>query len=285
MKKLIIVLLLNIFLLSFSSYGFAEKININLWGGYASVSMNDVNKILDSDANTMKSIFDSFSGSYNITLSKSTGVLLAGVDGGYKIFSNLSFGPRISYLSSESSLKIDATSVIELTDDQGNPIEEHILFSDKLDKYIKSSLISILIGGSYEQNILNSISISAGVYAGYGLANSIMSVNNENTYSIQMNSAQMNAVAAYQPPNFEIPYIGSGVIFDISIKGYYRIIKFLSVNLNLSYRIANIPEVKSTKDEIQNDTKKGDLLKDQNGNTVKLNFSGLTAGVGISYNY
>lgn len=244
---------IGVILMSMIAVGYAQKINLGVWGGYATVSMNDVNEELDKFASSFPQQV------LTPEVTKLGSGLIFGVDVGYEVSGGILVGPRIGYLScSQGSVSGEIT--------QGG-------YFYKFQTTIDASMIPIMIGGAYTKEVAENLLLSGKLYVGYGLANIKSGFKTET-----------NAPGA-TTESFEIPYEGSGLVVDIGATGEYKIAENISLGLNLGYRIANISEIKASKDVPEAGVKKGDVIKDSEGNPVAVDYSGLTVGLGINFKF
>ena len=139
-----------------------------------------------------------------------------------------------------------------------------------------ASLVPLEVGVSVNLELPSMpVSVMAGVYGGYGLANA--------SYKID------NTVLAQ---TYTQAYSGQSVIGEILAAFNFKLSPGMSLNINGGYRVAKI--AKMTLNEDVNYTilgipvsagKKGDVSKDSNGNNMEYDFSGLNIGAGISMGF
>jgi hypothetical protein len=256
MKKILIAVLV----VALASIVYAEKLNLNISGGYATVGMDDMNKTLQST----KEQFDlgieeikNSGGTGSTSLTKfGSGIFLA-VDAGYEVLSGISIGPKIVYLScSQAKLTAEASF--------GG-------YSGKFEQTVDASLMPLMVASRYSTKITDKISLLGGTYLGYGLANLKSVVKFEQT--------------GQPSQSVEVPADGSGFVGEISADVKYAITPNVSLGVNLGYRLAKIDELKATKDVPEFNIKKGDVIKDEDGKTIPADYSGLTIGVGLTFKF
>ncbi len=249
MRNIIVVLLV----VSIAAVAYCQKMNLNVWGGYATVSMADVNKQLDLIADSLEADGASTS------VSKLGSGLVFGVDAGYELSEGISLGPRVAYISCSQGNVTGETSSMGYN------------FTSKFT--VDASLIPIMIGGSYTKEIAENLLLSGKLYLGYGLA------------SVKVGVKIESNVPDFTPTGYSIPYEGSGLVIDLCAAGEYKLAKNISLGLNLGYRMAKISEMKATKDVPEMDIKKGDVPKDAEDKAIPFDYSGVTAGLGINFKF
>jgi len=142
----------------------------------------------------------------------------------------------------------------------------------KLNVNFDASMIPIEGGFSFKLALPASpISLGAGVYAGYGLANSKLSMKIETNIPSAPNGS------------VEVPMQGGCLVVDILANAGMSIGPAMSLGLELGYRIANVSEMKSTQAVSNTDLgfefAKDEVVKDENGDPVPFDFSGFVAGL------
>jgi len=259
MKKFLIAVLV----VTLASIVYAEKLNLNISAGYATVGMDDMNKSLQSQKEQFDLIIENLNNS-GLTASTSltkfgSGIFLA-VDAGYEVLSGISIGPKIVYLScSQAKVKVEGSLSGQIF---------------KIEHTVDASLIPLMVGGYYSTKITDKISLLGGIYLGYGLANL--------KYVFRVELEQTGDLSQ----NIEVPNDGSGFVGEISADVKYAIAPNVSLGVNLGYRLAKIDELKVTKDVPDFDIKKGDVfIKDENGKAIPADYSGLTIGVGLTFKF
>jgi hypothetical protein len=256
MKKILIAILV----VTLASIVYAEKLSLNISGGYATVGMDDMNKSLQSQKEQFDQTIEflkDFGGTGSTSITKfGSGIFLA-VDAGYEVLSGISIGPKIVYLScSQAKLTAEVQSFFGIIN---------------IEQTVDASLIPLMVGGRYSTKITEKISLLGGTYLGYGLANFKSVVKFEQT--------------GQPSQNVEVPADGSGFVGEISADVKYAITPNVSLGVNLGYRLAKIDELKATKDAPEFNIKKGDVIKDENGKTIPADYSGLTIGVGLTFKF
>ena len=251
MKKFLIAVLV----VTLASLVYPEKLSLNISGGYATVGMDDMNKILQSQ----KEQFDlmNYGGTGSTSLTKFGSGMFLAVDAGYEVLSGISIGPKIVYLSC-SQAKITAEGSLSG-------------LSFKIEQTVDASLMPLMVGGYYSTKITDKISLLGGIYLGYGLAN--------------LKSVARGEQTGQPSQSVEVPNDGSGFVGEISADVKYAIAPNVSLGVNLGYRLAKIDELKATKDVPEIYVKKGDVIKDANGKTIPADYSGLTIGVGLTFKF
>lgn len=259
-KKTLLIFLI----LALTTVGMAQKINITPWGDYTTVSLSDVNKDFEGLEGILKQTADSLGLDALPKLTKFSHGFAFGATIGYEVIPGLSPGLRVGYLMvSPAEVSLKGRNV-----DLG--IEVDIKATGSL------SLIPILLGVTYSYPIAEKFSIGAGLYGGL---------------IIGSGAHKMKSATTGQPTvEFEVPYEGSSFALCIESNADYGITNSVSLGVNLGYRpLATIHEMKTTKDvdmpgDIP-DIKKGEVAKDQQGKTLKFDFSGLTAGAHLKIRF
>jgi opacity protein-like surface antigen len=276
MKKFLIAVLV----VTLTSIVYAEKFNLNISGGYATVGMDNMNKSLQSQKEQFDQTIEflkDFGGTGSTSITKfGSGIFLA-VDAGYEVLSGISIGPKIVYLScSQAKLTAEVQSFFGIIN---------------IEQTVDASLIPLMVGGRYSTKITEKISLLGGVYLGYGLANYKSVEKSEKIisnygFSITNLKSSVKMDNSLQPSqNVEVPADGLGFVGEISADVKYAITPNVSLGVNLGYRLAKIDELKATKDAPEFNIKKGDVIKDENGKTIPADYSGLTIGVGLTFKF
>jgi len=112
-KNLIAVLVVTL-----ASVVYAEKLSLNISGGYTTVRMDDMNKNLQSQKEQFDQtieFLEDFGETGSTSLTKfGSGIFLA-VDAGYEVLSGIFIGPKIVYLScSQAKLTAEFSSFLGL---------------------------------------------------------------------------------------------------------------------------------------------------------------------------
>ncbi len=252
MKKLISLVILFIILCSLT---YAQKIKLDVSAEYATVDMKDINKQLEDLESLLQRV------GLNTSLTKFSSGILVSLGLSYGITPNLSIGPKIGYLNCSPAEVYGETS-IQLF---GRPVFFKIKATGE------TSLIYPMIGAVYSATGADKINLTAGLYLGYSFANFIIKREQE----MPDGTSQ----------KFEIPYEGKNIIANISFGINYDIISNVSVGVSFGYRTAKIDELKATKDVPEANVKKGDTLKDADDKPVPADYSGINAGLKISYKF
>jgi len=272
-KNLIAVLVVTL-----ASVVYAEKLSLNISGGYTTVRMDDMNKNLQSQKEQFDQIIgflEDFGETGSTSLTKfGSGIFLA-VDAGYEVLSGIFIGPKIVYLScSQAKLTAEFSSFFGFAN---------------IEQTVDASLIPLMVGGRYSTKITDKISLLGGIYLGYGLANYKSVKKSEEIYYefviTNLKSGVKMANSLQPSQNVEVPADGSGFVGEISADVKYAITPNVSLGVNLGYRLAKIDELKATKDVPEFNIKKGDVIKDENGKTIPADYSGLTIGVGLTFKF
>jgi|DewCreStandDraft_4_1066084.scaffolds.fasta_scaffold10999_1 hypothetical protein len=249
-------------LLSFLYVSSFAVINIGVSGGYASVAMTEVNKNLDKFESDMK----------NLGLSPSVTKLGHGLYGnldlnfGFIPFVNLGLRTGILYcFQGKTSIEGDLSAIYPS------------LGTGTISHTYDALLIPIMAGLGLSVGLPGiPFSINAGVYGGYGF--SIVSE------GVNIKSGSINI--PYNPI-----YNGGGFVMDAGIGFSFSMLPFISATLNVAYKLAKIPEVKATSDvglgAPLNLTivKKDDILKNSDGYSLPIDYSGINVGVGINIGF
>lgn len=238
MKRIVIALaVVSLFVLPL----FAD-IDLNVFGGYTTLSMGKVNDAINRQYDAL------FSPLFPITKSKIDlgNGFIVGLDAGYSPIPGLSIGPRVEFLGGSGDLKA-----------AGGGMTEEIDFN--------ASMIPILIGAAYTIPLSGAFSIGGGIYLGYGLG-----------YASEK-------FALTGQPTETVNADGGSFAGDINIDAKYKISDMFNLGIKLGYRLADVSEMKATADNAYEGIKKGDVLKDDQNNTLPIDYSGLVAGVDLGF--
>ncbi len=260
MRKLALAFLILAFIWT-SSFA---VVNIGVSGGYASVAMTEVNKTLDDFSTDLKAY------GLSPTLTKLGHGLYANLDLNLGLIPFLNMGVRTGILyclQGKISVSGDLSAI--------NPS-----LGTGTVSYTYDGLLIPVMGGLGLSVGLPGIpfSINAGVYAGYGFSIVSEGVN------LKIDSPSLTLT--YNPV-----YNGGGFVMDAGIGFSFSMLPFISATLNVAYKIAKIPEVKATSDVTLgapfNTTivRKDEILKDNDGNTLPIDYSGINVGVGINIGF
>jgi hypothetical protein len=261
MKKLLTAVVL---LLSFSVCSFA-LVNVGVSGGYASVAMTDFNNYLDENSKDLKDA------GFNPSLTKMGSGLYVNLDLNFGVMPILNLGIRSGVLY---CFQGKMTSDIDL-----GVIDPSLSsYSGSLSETFDALLIPVMGGLGLNIGLPGMpFSVNAGIYAGYG-------------FSTVSDNANMNIT----PFNISANpvYTGGGFVMDAGIGLNFPILPFFNASFNVAYRLAKIPEVKASSDVVINESgisttvvKKDDVLKNQDGDTIPIDYSGINVGVGINFGF
>jgi len=263
MKKLLTAVVL---LFSFSVSSFA-LVNIGVSGGYASVAMTDLNNYLDDDYKDFKDA------GFNPSLTKMGSGLYANIDLNFGVIPFLNLGIRSGILYCFQG---------KLTGDINLGLFNPSLssYSGSLSESFDALLIPVMGGVGVNIGLPGMpFSINAGIYAGYGFSTVSQNVN------VKTNIIPLDI-------SFNPVYTGGGFVMDAGIGLDFSILPFISATFNIAYKLAKIPEVKASSDVVINESglsetvvKKDDVLKNENNNTVSIDYSGINIGVGINFGF
>lgn len=245
------LMVMGMVLLSIPISTFAAM-EVKLWGGYTTVSMEKVNKLL-KDAN-----FEAMGLETKRTLFGS-GVHF-GADFTFEVVKNLFVGPRVGFLYCFPAA-INASS-------EGSSI------SIKLDGIFHANLLSLLIGGFYSFDITEHISLRPGIYLGYGIAN----VNDKVSYTVDSTEEAFSKGW----------YSGGGFVADIPLEIVFKLGNTILLGADVGYRYAHIPEVKMTKKEekdLESDYNPGDTFKDSDGKPLPFDYSGFSLALKLGFRF
>jgi hypothetical protein len=153
----------------------------------------------------------------------------------------------------------------------------YVLYNQKTT--VNSSLIPVEGGLSANIQIPgSSISLSAGVYGGYGFAFSF--------YKKEIGALGQNA-------NFTQPFTGGGFVGELITAVNFKLVPALSINVNSGYRLANISQMEQYEDVNYIGItgisipvgKKGDILKNSDNKDLAFDFSGFSIGAGVNIDF
>jgi opacity protein-like surface antigen len=179
-------------------------IDANVFGGFATVAMGDVNNAIDKGDAANKS-----AGYSDVTSSKFGNGYYVGADLGISMLPFLKIGPRVEYVQAQASQGYTASG-LKITND------------------ITAALAPMMLGLSVDAGLpLTGLSLKGGVYGGYGIAKTL------STY--KSGSAVIGTTAS--GGGFVTEVVGEAR-FGLPI------IPFFSIGLDLAYRMANMAEMK-----------------------------------------
>ncbi len=252
MKKILI--LFSIVIIALPAYA---GIGISLWGGYTSVDMEDMNNHLEEKESDIKG--------YGLTPTvdtyKHAGFAVLDVD--FKILPAVKAGVRGGFV-------ICAPASVEVT---GDLTSIDSSYDTGTLAYNMNGVLLPLMGGV--KVVLGAplapFELTASVHAGYGLYFI--------TRGISLDSDVGGKVRA------DIPYIGEGFVGEATAGVTAGIVPLIDIVAYGGYRIANAPYVKAdasiVESELEIDVPEGETLKDSEGNDIRVNMSGFTAGAGL----
>lgn len=250
------ILLTMLIVINVTTVAYGQNLSLNLWGGFATVGMSDVNKSFDD----MEKSFDAMASGWTKSITKFKSGIIFGIDGMYEISPEILIGPRIAYMI-VTPAKFEAKLFRQ-------DIQRYAIFEQKIDL----SMLPLMLGGFYAKEISDGLVLGGKIFVGVGLGFGKSKVRVEN-------------MEAGQVISFEMPFSGSGFMAEVLAYPQYKIGKDILLGLNFGYRFATIPKMETTKDVPEIDVKKGDEVKDLAGKTIKFDYSGLTIGLGIKFNF
>jgi len=232
-------------------------IGISLWGGYTSVDMQEVNNHIGEVESGIKS-----SGlTPTVDTYKHAG--FASLDIDFKLLPAITAGAR-------GSVVICAPASAEVTGDLTSIDPSYGAGSLS---YNMNGVLLPLMGGV--KVVLGApvspFEITASVHAGYGLYFI--------TRGISLDSDVGGKARA------DIPYIGSGFVGEATAGVTAGIVPLIDIVAYGGYRIANASSVKADASVVESaleiDIPEGETLNDSEGDDIRVNMSGFTAGVGL----
>jgi len=254
MKKILLVLAV-FFALSVPSFAL---LHVGVNAGYAYANMDHLN-------NAWEYVKQQTPESYGTAKATDFGnSIFVNADVGLGLLPFLNVGPR-------TGLQYVFPATFELTADYG-------MGQINYKETITTMLIPAELGVSANIAIpLTPFSVTAGIYGGYGFAFA--------TREITTNTLSISDITFTQPFN------GGGFMADASAALEMNILPFINISLNGGYRYCLIENINSTK-EIK-DPLTGDVIvsADQmevfpnNGDKLKVNFSGFQVGAGLNIRF
>jgi hypothetical protein len=215
-RKFLMVVMLTVLMTVFGLTAYAQEINV--WVGYGFTNMGSLNNFLKLSY-TLNTIFQSnYSGSCDFLV----GGINLGVQATYPISGELSGGFAVSYQSSSGGYHLSGV------DFEG--------YNTSQDLQINLNLTPIMAGFSYTYPIDKKITITPGIYAGYGFLSG-------ETYSKYESNNPSST-----PTSYSASCQGGGFVLDIPIELKYKLSSNSSLSLRLGYRSANITNVKEGSD-------------------------------------
>jgi hypothetical protein len=216
-----------------------KKMFLTAFTGFTTVSMSAVNTEFANEVAAIKLAYPAATASAG-TLG---GGFIAGINAGYNILPYLPVGLKIEYISAFAA-------------DFSAHVDTGLGTIDETGSY-SASIIPVMVGAAYNYALQGMpISLDGGLYFGLGFA-----------------GGAVNATAAGVSMNENIG--GSAFVVEISADAKYHFSPTMSAGLVLGYRMANVSQMAATEDNSTTGVKKGDVLKDSNGNAIPYDFSGL----------
>jgi hypothetical protein len=263
-KVLLIIYCLLLFNQPIFSLG---EVRVTMWGGYSTVSMDDLNKQLESKADYM---FKNSDG-YQPSVRRFSDSIIFGFDVLYKLSHDIYVGPRIAFLSSSGEV-LGRTTVLGYT--QINPPYDPI-YDAKIS--LNTFLIPIMFGGVYSKEILKKMFFSGKIFIGF--ANAYFTSRFE--WYKEYGYTESTYVEYFAE--------GNGVVSDLSTAIEYRISKNLSTELSIGYKIARITNMHQTKEYktlyIGKTKEIVVQVEDEKGNKIPFDFSGMDFTFGLKYRF
>ncbi|MCX7881776.1 MAG: hypothetical protein N2314_00940 [Brevinematales bacterium] len=250
-------ILLGMVCLSLGSMVYAEGIKLGGWVGYTTVSMAKVNEEFQKMADDFKSL------GYEVTLNKLGGGLTFGGTIGFGILPNLTAGIKVGYLS---CFPLVYKSSYDAGGGDGAEINTKL----------SPSLLPLMVGITYNIPIGEAFSLGLEGYGGYALA-----------FASLEQSMKMTFLGNTTSDSAIVPLEGNGIVFEIGANGEYKLSSALSLGVGASYRIAEVKEMKASKDVTSEQgaqvVTKGEVLKDSNGNALPFEYSGFNLAVTLNF--
>jgi len=262
MKKILIAVALLAVLVSPS---FADIFNINLSGGYTSLTMQNVNNDNQTKVNNINATPD-----LSAKCDKLGPGYYAALDLNFAVLPVLMFGPRVEYIGSFPA-KFTETGNLSLNI-PGYGTESG---SGSITDNFGVSLLPIELGFSYKLGFpLVPISFKAGVYGGYALAFAYTSTT--------------ESIGPYASPAINVPYTGGAFVGEALASVDLSVAPFVTLGLNIGYRTCTVPQFKVPNDVTVDGVTvatKNMTIKDVNGNDLAYDFSGLVAGIALNFGF
>jgi len=83
----------------------------------------------------------------------------------------------------------------------------------------------------------------------------------------------------------EVPMEGGAFVAEIAAKAAFTVADNTAITLDLGYRLANVAEIKASKDIDSMNIKKGDVMKDADDAAIPADYSGLIANIGVKFGF
>jgi hypothetical protein len=222
-----------------------KKFALSFWGGYAGLGMSDVNRVLKETAGRVGSVTEIDQG------------LSLAAEGTYEIAPGLSIGPRVEYIIANQGKASIAAGPLLNTD----------LTQDV-------SLVPLMVGARYRiAGRADAVSLNAGIFAGWGLASG--------TTKVSASSSLLGLSATSE----EFSYDGGGFVGDLLLGLTIPLGGTVDLGIDAGYRMAEIPEMKTTGSSTIIGVPKDQALVDASGNKIKFDFSGLVANAGLRFRF
>jgi len=243
------VLILAAACLALAATARASFVDVNAFGGFTTLTMGDFNGEMDKSAASTLTLIPA--GSTVETTHVNNGLYI-GADAGFAFFPIVKIGPRIEYISAGQAKLVVTTPGSTVTNT------------------IDSSLLMAELGVSSDWGLpLSGLSVSGGLWGGWGMANGSDKYSGFNT-----------------PADGTYTLSGSGLTAEAAARLKYSIIPLLSVGLELGYRYAPISKLTADKDlPGQSDGDKKVLQKNGSTDPVAMDYSGLNVGLGVNLNF
>lgn len=249
MKKLLVLLALVV-LCATPSYAL---LHVGVSGGYAYANMDQLNNAMEEAKK------DAEAQGGTASVQKFGNSIFVNGDIGIGIIPFLHIGPRVG---------MQYVFPVESTTDIAGILKETTKIS--------SMLVPLELGVTLNLGIpLSPISITAGGYAGYGLA-----------YGLQ-ETTTTDILNVLPEVSYKIPYNGGGFMADVAAAIEFNIAPFINLSINAGYRYALIENLNVTsKVEVPGyfTIDAGEELASAGGK-MKVNFSGILAGAGLNIRF
>jgi hypothetical protein len=234
---------------------------VNVWGGYATVDMAEMNNLLDAFAIELKSEAESYGGiSATPEVTKFSGALTGGLDLGYKITDSVLLGVRGGYLScTQAKASVSATEGA---------------YTGSIAAKADVSLIPVMAGGSVNVEVTKGISVGVNLYAGYGMLSSKL-----------VKSYETNMPGMVLPANEETSMYSAGFVGDFSAGITLAVTEGISINVTGGYNLASFSEIKYSADDVANGIVKDTVVTGMDSLPLKINLSGIVGRAGIAFTF
>ena len=267
MKKTLLTIL-SLFL--FVPFLFAQILSIKTWGGYATVSMRNINNQLglaytlikqSAEAEGVEPIENKYT--------KVESGIIWGIEALYNITADLGMGIRAGYL-----LPSEGTFIGNYKVNQPGIMKTEYTLEAKVSGFF----IPVMAGGMYKIKF-DKIDISCGLFSGYGMAYATQTYLEETIidYDPAMEALGNNDVS--DKTEYEVPVSGSCISFNVIAGINFNFTQNIAAGLEAGYLIANITEIKADKDIDEAGIKKGDVIKKTDAfgkeSNLETDFSGI----------